>query len=549
MMKRYGTGWFLAGGALARTGDETAGPALLLAGFALTGSPATASLLLAALAVPAVLGGPLLGVLLDRAPRPGRLLAACLLLYALGLALAAAGAGRVPTVVTLACAAAAGLFAPALAGGWSAQLPYVTDPGGLPAATARDAATFHLASLAGPALTGALAAWTFPSAPAALAVTLLLLAVPVAWWLPAPGGRAGADAGAGTGRRAPDGRSGAAGLRAGLRLTSRDRACGAPPRPRCSPARPRGCWRPAPRHWGARPRRRRPGVALLAAVALAALAANAVLARCPLPVAPGALLRWTALVQGAALLLAATCRPGPVAAAALLAGVGEGPQLSALFAVRHRVAPARLRAQLFTVGASLKTTAFAAGAALAGQLAAPRSRPGCRRRPYSTCWPRRFPGTGSAGPGRESGERPTRPAGGEGGDDGLRHAVRGERVLRRRPARCRLGRRRVRGPRHRPRWARSGRRGSACRAREGVPDVRRGPGHAGPRASSAAVGRGLGRCGDGASVVSRGGLRRSPPRAPPRHLTGPEACLVRGHVLELSRHRDIYPWRDRDRRR
>lgn len=37
--------------------------------------------------------------------------------------------------------------------------------------------------------------------------------------------------------------------------------------------------------------------------------------------------------------------------------------------MRHREAPARLRAQLFTTGASLKTTGYAAGAALAGQLA------------------------------------------------------------------------------------------------------------------------------------------------------------------------------------
>ncbi|MHC8563957.1 hypothetical protein ACW23B_25615 [Streptomyces albidoflavus] len=56
--------------------DELAGPALLLAGSALTGSPATGALLLAALTVPAVLGGTAVGVLLDRAPRPGRLLAA-----------------------------------------------------------------------------------------------------------------------------------------------------------------------------------------------------------------------------------------------------------------------------------------------------------------------------------------------------------------------------------------------------------------------------------------------------------------------------------------
>ncbi|MEY6567260.1 MFS transporter, partial [Streptomyces sp. PGLac3x] len=105
MTKRYAVRWFLAGGALARTGDEAAGPALLLAGFALTGSPATGALLLAALTVPAVLGGPLVGVLLDRTPRPGRLLAAALLLYALGLGAAALGAGRAPAAVTLACAA------------------------------------------------------------------------------------------------------------------------------------------------------------------------------------------------------------------------------------------------------------------------------------------------------------------------------------------------------------------------------------------------------------------------------------------------------------
>ena len=362
MTKRYAVRWFLAGGALARTGDELAGPALLLAGFALTGSPATGALLLAALTVPAVLGGPLVGVLLDRAPRPGRLLAAALLLYALGLGLAAVGAGRAPTAVILACATAAGLFAPALAGGWSAQLPHVAAPGRLPAATARDAATFHLASLAGPALAAGLAAWTLPSAPVALAVALLLLAVPVAWRLPGPPGRARTGA--------PAARSGLAAFGAGLRLTARNPAlrgatvtsvfsCGAQGM-LAACAVPLG-----ERVLGGAAR----GVALLALVAVAALVANAVLARHPLRGTPDALLRWTALLQGAALLLAATCHPVLVLVAALLAGAGEGPQLTALFAVRHREAPARLRAQLFTTGASLKTTGYAAGAALAGPLA------------------------------------------------------------------------------------------------------------------------------------------------------------------------------------
>ncbi|MEU7373178.1 MFS transporter [Streptomyces albidoflavus] len=361
MTKRYAVRWFLAGGALARTGDEAAGPALLLAGFALTGSPATGALLLAALTVPAVLGGPLVGVLLDRTPRPGRLLAAALLLYALGLGAAALGAGRAPAAVTLACAAAAGLFAPALAGGWSAQLPYVAAPARLPAATAGDAATFHLASLAGPALAATVAAWTLPAAPAALAVTLLLLAVPVAWRLPGPGRARTA---------APAAGPGVAALRSGLRLTARNPALlGATVTSVLSCAAQgvlAACAVPlGERVLGGAAR----GVALLAVVAVSALLVNAVLARYPLRATPDALLRWTALLQGAALLLAAACHPALVLAAALFAGAGEGPQLTALFAVRHREAPARLRAQLFTTGASLKTTGYAAGAALAGQLA------------------------------------------------------------------------------------------------------------------------------------------------------------------------------------
>ncbi len=61
--------------------------------------------------------------------------------------------------------------------------------------------------------------------------------------------------------------------------------------------------------------------------------------------------------------------------AVAVVGLAEGPQLTALFAVRHREAPERLRAQVFTTGASLKITGFAVGAAVAGPLA-DRSLPG-----------------------------------------------------------------------------------------------------------------------------------------------------------------------------
>ncbi len=55
--------------------------------------------------------------------------------------------------------------------------------------------------------------------------------------------------------------------------------------------------------------------------------------------------------------------------AVALAGVGEGPQLTALFAVRHREAPGHMRGQIFTTAASLKIGGLAVGAALAGPLA------------------------------------------------------------------------------------------------------------------------------------------------------------------------------------
>jgi fucose permease len=55
-------------------------------------------------------------------------------------------------------------------------------------------------------------------------------------------------------------------------------------------------------------------------------------------------------------------------AAMLIIGLADGPQLAAIFAVRHREAPERSRSQVFTTGASLKITAAAIGAALAGQL-------------------------------------------------------------------------------------------------------------------------------------------------------------------------------------
>ncbi|WP_240436592.1 MFS transporter [Streptomyces sporangiiformans] len=361
MTKRYVMGSYLAGTVTARTGDEMSGPALMLAGFALAGSTTEASSLLAGITMSAAVGGPVFGALLDRAARPGRLLAGALVLYATGLAMVLVGLGRLPTAVTVLIAALTGLLGPALSGGWTAQLPRLASPDDLPRANALDAMTFSTASLVGPALAGGVAE-TF-GAPTAVVVSSVLigLALPAAWKLPAHSGAA------------PDARTAsvvnavAAGLRCIVRsprlaratLTSVVSCVAQGMLTVCIPLL-------GERAFGGAGR----GVMLLSCVAVSALAANAVLARFPRSVAPDTIIWVSALVQAAALALATTGQPPLLIAAVLLVGFGEGSQLTALFAVRHREAPEHLRGQIFTTGASLKITGFALGAAVAGPVTA-----------------------------------------------------------------------------------------------------------------------------------------------------------------------------------
>ncbi|WP_063762312.1 MFS transporter [Streptomyces sp. NRRL F-5123] len=469
MTRRYGLGRYLAGAVAARAGDEMSGPALMLAGFALTGSAASASALLAGLTVAAAAGGPVLGALLDRRERPGRLLAAALAAYAAGLTALLAGLARLPFAICVALAVLTGLAGPALSGGWTAQLPRVAAASRLPRASALDALTFTLAGLTGPALAGATA--EAANAPAAVAVSAALIAaaIPAAWTLPprtprsapapltrAPGPpqiRAGSAPHV---RRSPEavrgGQASAAGVRPGSPPAPPDAPpgrtpgsrrpgpppdvrAGSPPHPPDDPApdappgrapglaaepstggraRPPAGAPPSPAAgsvWrelgdGVRLMVRRPrlgratvtsvgcsaaqgmlaaclpllgarefggagrGMLLLSGAALSSLAAGGVLARFPRAAPPDTVVWVAALVQAAALALAAGCRPGLLVAALLLAGAGEGPQLTALFAVRHREAPDALRARVFTTGASLKITGYALGAAAAGPVAA-----------------------------------------------------------------------------------------------------------------------------------------------------------------------------------
>ncbi|MGW0578388.1 MFS transporter [Streptomyces sp. NPDC002920] len=366
MGKRYPLHLYFAGAVAARAGDEMSGPALMLAGFALAGSTGDASSLLAGITISAALGGPVLGALLDRAGRPGRLLAGALVLYAAGLGTILVGLGRSPFAVILLIAVVTGLLGPALSGGWTAQLPRVVLGDRLPRANALDAMTFGVASLAGPALAGGVAETLGAPTAVVVSVVLIALALPAAWMLPAcPGPERGTRTTSVIGDLA-------AGMRVIVRRPSLARAtltsvvsCIAHGMlTACLPLL-------GERVLGGAGR----GALLLSCAAVSALVANAVLARFPRSAAPDTIIWASALVQAAALALAMWGQPVVLVVAVLMAGIGEGPRLAALFAVRHREAPERLRGQIFTTGASLKITGFALGAAVAGPVVA-RSLPG-----------------------------------------------------------------------------------------------------------------------------------------------------------------------------
>ncbi|MFY7068266.1 MFS transporter [Nocardiopsis changdeensis] len=349
---------YLGGATAARTGDEMSGPALLLLGVALTGEAVAGSALLAGLTGAAAVGGPLVGALLDRSRRPGRVLAWALGGYAAGFALIALALGRVPLPWAVGAAVAVGLLGPVLSGGWTAQLPRVAPARWRARADAWDAMTFGAASLLGPALAGVVSAGAGAGAAVVAAAVLIALAVPAALALP------GAPAAHAAGPVLP-------GLWEGVRAVF---APGALRRATASSSLSIAgtgmlvvC---APLLGSRLLGGAEQGALLLSGMAVCSLAANLLLARRPGALSPDALLRVCVCVQGLGTAGAALAAGPPALLVCLaLVGAAEGPQLTALFAIRHREAPDRLRARVFTTGASLKISAFAAGAALAGPLA------------------------------------------------------------------------------------------------------------------------------------------------------------------------------------
>jgi hypothetical protein len=105
------------------------------------------------------------------------MLAVALSAYALGITAIQVSVGHLALPLTVGIAMAAGVFNPAVAGGWTSQLPNIVTGDELSRASALDALTFGAASLTGPAL---IAAWAGARAAVLTAAILVALAVPAA---------------------------------------------------------------------------------------------------------------------------------------------------------------------------------------------------------------------------------------------------------------------------------------------------------------------------------------------------------------------------------
>jgi MFS family permease len=338
--------------ALARLADEGARVALLLLVLQHGHGPAFGGLLVAALMVPHVVAAPLVGAAADRIRHRRLLYVAGLLTYGLALLGAALLIGA--PVAAFVLVVLAGCAAPLLIGGLSSLLGDLA-PERLQRAFALDAMSYGAAGIAGPALAAVLAGtaggiWATAAltvscaAAAALVLTLPVpdhpggrepsrrrrpSAIPVLWRRPALGAVTAGTSLSQIGMGALP--IVTALLAAGLHDTSiTGTALSAMAVGDLAGALAYAKW-PI--------RRPRPETVVLVGLALLAVPFAV------LPAIPGV---WPTLVLFA------------------IAGLVSAPVFSSLLVVREREAPPEVRTQVFTIGAGLKVTAAATGAALAG---------------------------------------------------------------------------------------------------------------------------------------------------------------------------------------
>jgi len=344
----------------ARLANECARLAVVLMALDRTGSPALSGSLVAAMTLPQLLSGPVLGAWLDRTPYRRAVFVANQVLMPAVLVALVLGVGHAPGWLLVGLAALTGTTAPVLTGGFTGLIGPLVRPALMPRAYGAESTSYNVAGVGGPALAGAVAGWGSPTAAVLVAAGLALLAVGPVLRVPMPPPATGEAphllraVGAGLRHMAvtPPLRS------ATLATTLSYGGVGA--LPVVLPALAAELGAPAAA-----------GGALFSAFAVGALLSSVVLAARVPRTGPLRLAFSGVLGVGLAACGLALAPVLVVAFAAVaLMGVFESPVVASTLTVRDRNSPPQMRTQVVTTAASIKIGAFAVGSAVTGHLVA-----------------------------------------------------------------------------------------------------------------------------------------------------------------------------------
>lgn len=345
---------------LARVANEMAAVGVVLYVLDRTGSAAWAGATLAAITLPSIVTGPVLGAWLDRG---GRRLEAIRLDQAISagsLALVAALAGETPDALIPLAALPAGITFPLSTGGFSSLIPSYVDAGLCVQANALEASSYNTAIVAGPALAGALATAVDPLAAVLVQIGLKLCALALTLTL-RQRERLPSRPDITVRRIALE----------GFRLLASSRPLLAATAAGSVSLVGRGLLSLAFPFFAVEELGEPEGFSgwLWAAFAAGSLIGGLGPLGIQARRRPHEIVLWAAGAAGLVMLLWPLAS-SPAVALVLIAAGGfvYGPGLVATFSVRQEEAPAELQSQVFMTGAGLKTASFAIGSALSGAL-------------------------------------------------------------------------------------------------------------------------------------------------------------------------------------
>ncbi len=365
---RRGYPSFLAAATLARIADEMFSVGVVLLVLDRTHSAAVAGATVAAVTLPSLVTGPLLGARMDLTGRRRTLMLVDGALMITTLVAILALAGHAPEWLIPFAALAGGLTWPLSFGGFSSLVAPLAGPQLTPQANALEASSINTALVVGPALAGTLSAAVGPTAPLVTEIVLTALAVVLIARVP------GLDS-----PRAPDGRSLVSVAISGVILLVRS-----PPLRAVTAAGSIGLAGlgmlvvAAPFFATERLGMDRSAAGYLwAAFALGSMAGALTLVRLQQRFEPQRIVLGSLAGFGALMLLQPIQTDFTLMLIVVAAGgFVEGPGLAATFAVRQRHVPPELHGQVFTTAVGFKVGSLALGSAVGGPLVIALGAPG-----------------------------------------------------------------------------------------------------------------------------------------------------------------------------